>query len=242
MVESVAMAVGRQDLALLEQIAPAVRQLQRHATGKGHVAFAVQQRLAGLMHRHQRGRTSGLDRQAGAFQVEDMADAGGQEILVIAGMAQQEHAGILHQIRVRADVEIEIAAHPAAGENANGTAEIFRHMPGIFQRLPRAFQKLAVLGVHDRGLFQREAEELGVEPLEPVEDRGGGHEIRLTHPGGAFAIGQQFLDRQVPDRFDAVAQIGPECRHIRRAGQMRRHAGDRNGVFGQGSLEVITRH
>ena len=59
-VEGVAMAVGRQDLVLLVEIAAALRQLDRDAAGQRHVAFARQQRLAGVMDRHQRGRTGGL--------------------------------------------------------------------------------------------------------------------------------------------------------------------------------------
>ena len=47
-VESAAMAVGRQDLAFLVEVAEAMRQLDADATGKCQVAFAVQQALAAM--------------------------------------------------------------------------------------------------------------------------------------------------------------------------------------------------
>lgn len=82
-----------------------------------------------------------------------MADAGGQEILVVAGVAQKEHPRAFDQRRVRAEVEVEVAAHPAASKDADPALEAFRGVPGIFQRLPGHFQELPVLRVKDRGFL-----------------------------------------------------------------------------------------
>ena len=82
-----------------------------------------------------------------------MAQPGRQEILVIAGMAQQEHAHIVDQIPVRANIKIEIAAHAAACEHADRSGKILRRMASVFQCFPSDLQKLAVLRVHDGGFF-----------------------------------------------------------------------------------------
>ena len=75
-------------------------QFNRHTARQRHVTFAVQQGLRCVMHRDQAGRTGGLQVDRGAFEIKNMADAGGQKILVIASMAQQEHAGLIDQIGV----------------------------------------------------------------------------------------------------------------------------------------------
>jgi hypothetical protein len=127
----------------------------------------------------------------GPLQVEDMADAGGQEILVVAGVAQQEHADIAHQIGVGAQVEIEIAAHAAAGIDTDAPGEAFGRVAGIFQRLPGHLQELAVLGVQDRGFLGREAEEFGVEMFEILQHGRGRDIVALAHPVGRFAGGKE---------------------------------------------------
>src|SRR5690606_10340947 len=105
MVEGAAMAIGRQDFAILVNIAASVRQLDRDATGERHVALAVYQALAGIVDGNQRRGTRGLDVYAWAAQVEHVGGAGSQKILVIAGVAQQEHADLIDQLRVAADIE-----------------------------------------------------------------------------------------------------------------------------------------
>ena len=232
-VKGMAMAVGRQDLALGEQIAAVLRQFDRHPAGQRHVAFAVNERLRRDMHRHQRGRTGGLHIDTRPRQVEDMADAGGEEILVIAGVAQQEQAGVLDQPGVGTKVEVEIAAHAAAGIDADGPVEIFGRVTGVFQRLPGHFHELAVLGVEDGGLFRGKAEEIGVEISKSVKRRGGGHIIAACHPGRAFACSQQFRLGQGADAFDPARKILPEGCNVARTGQMRRHPDNGDVGFGQ---------
>ena len=139
MIKGVAMAIGRQNLALGVKIPPRMRQLYRHAPGQRHITFPVQQRLRCEMHRDQRRGTRRLQVDRRALQIKDMADPRGQKIFVIARMPQQEQARLIDQIRVRADVEIEIAAHPTACINSNGTGEILGRMACVFQRLPRNF-------------------------------------------------------------------------------------------------------
>lgn len=231
-VEGVAMAVGRQDLTFLMQIAARVGQFDGHPARQRHVAFAAQKRLRRIMHRDKAGGTGGLHVHRRPLQVEDVADAGGQEILVVAGMAQKEHAGLINQIAVRAEVEVEIAAHAAAGINPDCTAEILGRVARVLKRFPCHLKELAVLGIKDRGVLLREAEEFRVKPLEPVQNGGGGNIIRPRHPGRAFACGQQVFARQHADRFHAGGKVLPIGRDVGRAGQMRRHADHRDIGFG----------
>ena len=228
------MAIGRQDLALGEQIAAVLGQFHGDAPRQRHVAFAVQQRLHGKMHGHQRCRARRLHVDRRPAQVEDMADAGGQKILVIAGVAQQEHAGVVDQPGVGAQVEIEIAAHPAAGINADGTFEILGRMAGVFQRLPGHLHELAVLRVEDGGLFRRKPEEIGIEIGEIVQRGGGGNVGAFRHPRRAFAGGDHLGPGQHADAFDAACQVLPERRDVGGPRHMRRHAD--NGDVGVGTI------
>ena len=155
-----------------------------------------------------------------------MAEPRGHEILVIAGMAQQEHAGAVHQIGVGTDVEIEIAAHAAARENANGAVHCFGHAGGAFHGFPGAFEELAMLGVHDRGFLGREAEELGVEMGKPVQRSGKGDIVAMMQKAGAFAGGDQLILGHLPDRGAPIAQVVPERVNRGRARQTRGHADD----------------
>ena len=180
-IEGAAMTVRRQDFIRFVDISPTLRQLDRDAAGKRRVAIARQQRLACRMDRHQRGGTGRLHGYAWPAQVEDVADPGGQEILVVAGMAQQEHARFLDQVAVRADVDGKVAAHPAARPDPDH-AQAVGPVPGMVQRMPAGLQELAVLGVHHRGILGAEAEELGIEMIEPVQPGGKGDVIGMADP------------------------------------------------------------
>jgi hypothetical protein len=215
-IEGVADAVGRQDFALFIDVAATLRQVDGHTPRKRHVAFAVQQCLDRVMGGDQRGRAGGLQAKARPLQVEDMADAGRQEILVVAGMAQQEHPRAIHKGGVRAEVEVEVAAHAAAREDADPTPEAFGRVAGIFQGFPGDFQELTVLRVKDCSLFRGEAEEFGIEAVEPFQQRRRRDVVRVAQGGGAFARGKDFLLAQPPDSRPTVPQILPIGLDIRR--------------------------
>ena len=155
-------------------------------------------------------------------------------------MAQQEHAGLIDQIRVGAEVEIEIRPHAAAGINADGAFESLGRVAGVFQGLPRHFHEMTVLRIKDRGLFRGKPEKVGVEIGDTVEGSGRGHIVRAAQAGGAFARGQQFSLGQHADRFHTVDQIGPIGGNIGCARQMRRHAD--NSDIGLGHAGEILGH
>ena len=108
-------------------------------------------------------------------------------------------------------------------------AKLLRRMGGVFQRLPRALQKMPVLRIHDGGVARAEAEERRVEERHAVENRGAAHVVGVGEILGRCAGGEQFRVRQVADGFDAVAQIPPELGGVARAGKTARHADDRDG-------------
>ena len=225
-VERMAMAIGAEDFVFLVKVPAPLRQFDGRPARQRHVAFTLAQRLAGIVDRDQRGGAGGLDVDAWPVQVEHMADAGRQEILVVAGVAQQEHAHVVDQTGVRADVEIEIAAHAAAGIDADGSGDGLGRVACILHRLPGGFQELPVLGVEDGRLFWREAKEIGVEPVEPVQRCRRAHIIRISQPVRAFARLQQRRVIKDADRFDPGFQILPEFRRRLGAWNMDGHADD----------------
>jgi hypothetical protein len=50
--------------------------------------------------------------------------ARGEEVLVVAGVAQQEQADVVDQLRVGQQVEREVRAHAAAGEHADRPSKL----------------------------------------------------------------------------------------------------------------------
>ena len=227
-IERMAMPVGGQDFVFLEQITTALRQLNRDTARDGHIDLARVQRLTGIMDRHQRGRTGGLQVDRRPFQVEHMAHPGRQEILVVAGVAQQKHANVINQIRVGADVEIEIAAHAAACINTDGAIDAFRRTPALLHRLPRDLKKFAVLRIKDSGIFGGKAEKFGIKCIKPVQHGGGGHIVLAGNVFGAFTGGQQVFFGKAPDGFNTIPQIGPIGIDPLRTRYVDRHADDRN--------------
>jgi hypothetical protein len=148
-----------------------------------------------------------------------MADTGGQKIFVITCVAQQEHAHIVNKVRVRAQVEIEITAHPAAGKHAHRASETGGCMASILERFPGHFQKLTVLGVKDRSF-------LGIDMVKLVQRGSKRHIIRPRQHMPRLARGQQLLFRNLADRPHPIPQIAPIGLHIARTGKMRGHADD----------------
>ena len=66
-VEGAAVTVGREDFAVVENVAATVRQLDRHSASQRHIAFAAEQTLASVVHGDQRGRACGLHIHARAI-------------------------------------------------------------------------------------------------------------------------------------------------------------------------------
>ena len=157
-----------------------------------------------------------------------MAHAGGQEVFVIAGVAQQEHAHIIHKVRVGADVEIEIAAHAAARIDTDGTRDGFRWMACLLHRLPSHFKEFAVLGVKDGGIFGGKAKEISVERVKVFQYSGGRNVVFARDVLRRFASGQQLFLGQAADGFHAVTQVCPIAVYIGSSGHVHTQTNDCN--------------
>lgn len=96
-VERAAVAVRREDRALLVAVAARLELADRDAAREGHVGLAAEQRLHGQVHAHQGGGAGALHGEAGAGQAE------------LVGDAQREHAGVV------ADRDLDLVGDPAVG-------------------------------------------------------------------------------------------------------------------------------
>ncbi len=139
-----------------------MRQLDRDAARNRHVAFHGEKTGRRLMHRHKRGGAGCLNGNRRALKVQDVRQPSGEEILVIAGMTEQEHTDFRHQIGVGQQVEREISLHAGPGEHTDASVEMLRHMTGIFKRFPGAFQEMPMLRIENGGFPRRKPEKSGV--------------------------------------------------------------------------------
>src|ERR1051325_11770825 len=78
------MPVGRRYSAFLVPVPCLLRQPDRDATGKSHVALIIEQALTGEAHGDQRRRARGLNVDARPFQVQLVRYARGEVVLIIA--------------------------------------------------------------------------------------------------------------------------------------------------------------
>ena len=151
----------RQDLALAVLVAASVRHLDRHAAGDRHVALEAEQALHGEVHGDERRRARRLHVDRRAPQVELVRRRGGEEVLVVAGVTEEEPADLLDQLRVGEQVVEHVGVGAAAGEHADRPGEPLGHVTGRLDRLPHAFEEVPVLRVHDRRVAAADAEEAG---------------------------------------------------------------------------------
>ncbi len=155
-VEGPAMAVGRQDLAPLVEVAAVLRQLDRAAAGQRHVALPAEQALRRQVHGDERRRAGRLHVDARPGQVQLVGQPRREEVLVVAGVAQQPLADRVHEAPVGDQVVHHVGVQAAGGEDADLAAQPVRIVPGVLERFPADFQEEAVLGVHDRRVLRRD--------------------------------------------------------------------------------------
>jgi hypothetical protein len=187
-----------------------VRQLDRDASSDGEVTLAGEQAVAGEVHGDERRGARRLHVHARASEVEQVREPRGEEVLIVPRVAQEEHADVAYQIGVRAQVEVEVAAHSAAAEDTDGPAERLGRVTGVLEGLPGTLEEVAVLRVEDGALLRGEAEELAVEVLHAGQRRAGADVRLLSEVLGILAGGEQLLVAVALDRLDAVAQVAPE--------------------------------
>ena len=236
-VERAAVSGGGNHRALLVPVAHPVRDADRRAARQCDVTFAVEDRLARQVHRDQRRRARRRHRQGRAAEVELVGHPGGEMVLVV-GQRQGDHveAGALpddhRRVVVGHQVVQQVPAGRAGSEDPDGRLEIGRVVAGVLERVEHRLQEQPVLRVQRPRGVGREAEEFGVEVLDPGHQRGPAHVGVVGQRPLGHARGQQLLLGQIDDRFDPVAQVAPERRHRVRAREPPRHADDGDGILG----------
>ena len=171
-IEAPAVAVARKNFAFAIDIAESMRNFDGHSACQRHIALKVEQALAGQVNRNQRSGAGGLHVDAGAAQVKLIGNARGQNVLVVARLFQLKQSSALKQLAVSQQVMDQIGVHARPGKNSDRSIKAMRHVPGVFQSLPRALKKMPVLRIHDGSVSRTEAKERSIEQRHIVEHRG----------------------------------------------------------------------
>jgi hypothetical protein len=87
---------------------------------------------------------------AGPWRSKQVADPGREEVLVVAGVAEQEQPDVVDEVEVRQDVVEVVGVGAASGEHADRAVEPLGWVAGVLERLPGRHQEVAVLRVEDR--------------------------------------------------------------------------------------------
>ncbi len=157
-------------------------------------------------------------------------------------MAQQKHAGVFNEVRVRTNVEVKIAAHAAARIDPDWPVDAFGRVACVFHGLPRAFQKLAVLRVHDRGFLWAKAKEIPVKHFEIIQFCSRRDIVRVLDAMQRLARTQKLFLGEFLNGFDTIRQIAPELLDIVGTRQMNGHTHNRNIAIGIGVTVVLGTH
>ena len=164
-IERAAMPVWRTNSPLLIEIPRLERNGDRHTAGHGDITLVIQKTLTSLTDGNQRGRAGGLDNDAGPLEVKVIREARGEEIFV-----RPEGSADLAMIKQVAE---QVAVGAQAGVHANGSVVHRGITAGVFQSLPAAFQKDALLRIHHFRFFGCVAKEGGVKQVHIFQHRLG---------------------------------------------------------------------
>ena len=156
---------GCHDASVAEVDTERRRQDDVCAADEGERALAVAQAAACQVDRDQRRRTGGVDRHARPAEIVKVGESVGGD----AQRAPGTGVGI-DVVRV-AELEMSVVIRGNADECAGAAAgKLLRHLPGVFQRLPCHLQQQALLRIHSHRLARRDAEKLGVELVDLIEE------------------------------------------------------------------------
>lgn len=204
--------------------------MQVDAAREGEPGLAPAQALAGEMDGDQGGGLGGVQGQTGTAELEEVGEPVGDEGALGAGHGVVgacfvsgvlvEESGVV--VRVDSDEDPYVEAPQCGGADA-----------GVLHGLPPEFQHEALLGVREFRFAGRDAEEVGVEVGDPVEE-GSTFESRRVPEAGEVrrVVGPPAVPGHVGDGVPTVAQHVPQL--IGSVG-LRQAAGDpddRDGVVG----------
>ncbi len=238
-VERPADTIAREDLAVPIEVAGTVGDFDRHPSRERHVALPTEERLYGEMDGHEGSRAGGLHVDTWPAQVQPVADACGEEVLVVAGVADHEHAERIGQFRIAEQVVDEIAVHPRTGVYADTARELRRRVPRVFQGLPAAFEEVTVLGVHQRGVSRADLEERCIERVDILEHASNRDVIWMGDEVGRDSRSQQFLGRPPGEGGVASLDQTPEVIQVASTWEPPRHADDRDVLITAETCELV---
>ncbi|CAM5236847.1 hypothetical protein SALBM311S_04719 [Streptomyces alboniger] len=200
-----------------------------HATGEGHVALALPQRLRRQVQGDQRGRARRVHRHRRPLQPERVRQATGDDARRVAG-----HEVPLDTLRLMSEpgrptlrTGADEDPGPAALQRRRCDARPFEQLPGGLQQQP-------LLRVHRQRLTRRDTEEARVEICHVVEEsalcgegalrgvvlRGGEQRLRVpASVRGEDGDRVRAFGQQLPELFRAGGTAGVAAAH--------RHDGDR---------------
>ncbi len=243
-VEGPAVPVGRDHAALFVNVGVALRKHRRRSPGQRHVAFVVQQALAGVADRHQRGRARRLNRNRRAAEVQLVRHARRDEIFLVE-QRRRERPSSGQQVRTSAHVAAEVGVDTAAREDSDRTGRPFRVVAGILESFPGKLEEDALLRVHDVGFAGQVPEERGVEAFRSGQDSARPYPLSAQ----AVAVHTRRCDlvlAELGQALSAGAQIVPILGEIVRAWKPPGHADDGNSfelVFcGCGAHDWVVRN
>ncbi len=189
------------------------RQDKIDSAGKGQVAFARPQRLAGQVQRHQRRRASGLDHHARSLQAETVGKPPGGKARI------DPHAAVDVDTRgvIAAHIQLRVIVGHHAHEHARlGSGQAVGGQASMFERLPGDLEQQALLRVHGDGFARRNPKELRLELINAPNEAAPAR----VHLAGRFRVGVIIgvdipaVGRHLAYRVDAVIQQLPVGRRI----------------------------
>ena len=164
----------------------------RDAGGERDVALAGAQRLGGEMQRDERRGARGVDRHGRALEPEHVRHA--------ARDRARDPAGRSEALELRWHVAGAVAGVEGADEDAGVAAAQARGVDArVLERLPRALQQHALLGIHRQRLARRDPEMRGVEAARVVQEAA----VTRREGARARAVG-------VVEPLDVPAAVGRE--------------------------------
>ena len=212
-IEGAAVPVTRQDGTIAIEITAVLQQVQRHATGQGRVAFLRQQRLAGHVHSHQRGRAGRLHGDGRSLEVELVGDARGQRVGTVAAHHRQhvENGAARGQRRAGQQMTDQIGRRAATTEDADGVVVLrtCTQIACVLQRMPGRFQKQALLRIEQLGIARRETEQRRIELIHVCERNAAAHVVRIMQHRRRHTQAAQLGIAVVHDGLGAVEDVLP---------------------------------
>ncbi len=165
-VEGVAAAVGGEPAEPGDAQGAVEAEVEVHPAGEGDLALSRAEALACHVDGDQGGRLARIDGEAGAVHAEEVGQPVGDHASLQTG-----ESVVRDRLRTALPGEGRIVVVHRADEDAGAQGgHAFGGDAAVLQQFPAEFQREALLGVHGRCLARRDAEEVGVELIDPVEE------------------------------------------------------------------------